>query len=283
MDRDEIRSDLLDHGLARVADQLAGLALPCIGLESKATKDDEIPLGASKFGGQPDLPEDVSWPSWNDQPLAFLCQINLASASKLDTDKLLPATGLLSFFYVADQSTWGFDPQDRGSWSVQYFADAELKRTPWPEDLDEEAYYTTCKLEYKRRATIPGWETKMVDDLKLSEDEQEKFFDFTEAFTDEDDPFHHLLGHPQEIQGAMQLECQLASNGLYCGDATGYNDPLAEALKSGQSDWRLLMQIDSDENADWMWGDVGRLYFWMTSDDLNARNFSNCWMILQCG
>lgn len=31
------------------------------------------------------------------------------------------------------------------------------------------------------------------------------------------------------------------------------------------------------------WGDMGRLYLWITNEDLAARNFENCWLILQCG
>ncbi|MEM9940489.1 MAG: YwqG family protein [Planctomycetota bacterium] len=276
MEQDEIRLALIDAGLSRVADELTELAENCIGIQSIAAKDSDTPIGASKFGGRPDMPSGASWPTWNGQPLAFLCQINLAAVNPMDDDQLLPSDGLLLFFYVADQSTWGFDPKDRGSWSVQYFPDTELVRTEWPDELDEESYYPACSLDFGIGVTLPGWETDELDQLNLSDEEQDQYFEFTEFE-------HHLLGHPQEIQGAMQLECQLVSNGLYCGDASGYNDPRAEELKSGESDWRLLLQLDSDDHADWMWGDCGRLYFWITSEDLESQNFSNCWMILQCG
>jgi uncharacterized protein YwqG len=36
------------------------------------------------------------------------------------------------------------------------------------------------------------------------------------------------------------------------------------------------------KNADMMWGDVGRLYLWMTEDALRNRQFDKSWMILQC-
>lgn len=280
MDRSEIRNGLVGAGLSRIADQLSESSRACIEVQSCTVKDEELPVGVSKFGGQPDMPEGASWPTWDDEPLAFLCQINLSSVNGFDADGLLPASGLLSFFYVAEQSTWGFDSEDRGSWAVLYFTDTKLTRTPWPEELDEEGHYSACRLNFGLGATIPGWETKVVSDLNLSDEEQDSFFEFAESLGDVE---HHLLGHPQEIQGAMQLQCQLASNGLYCGDQSGYNDPRAVELKSGESDWQLLMQIDSDDNADWMWGDCGRLYFWIKSDDLKSQDFSNCWMVLQCG
>ena len=48
-------------------------------------------------------------------------------------------------------------------------------------------------------------------------------------------------------------------------------------------DWRLLLQIDSDENCEMMWGDVGRIYFWIKTEDLKNRDFEKVWLILQCG
>lgn len=93
---------------------------------------------------------------------------------------------------------------------------------------------------------------------------------------------HKLLGHPDQIQGDMQLECQLVSNGLYCGDSTGYQDPKRKILEKSVKDWRLLFQVDSDESCGMMWGDVGRLYFWIKKDDLKNKDFEKAWMILQC-
>lgn len=67
----------------------------------------------------------------------------------------------------------------------------------------------------------------------------------------------------------MQLECQLASNGIYVGDSSGYNHPKRRALENGATDWQLLFQIDSDEKGlGTMWGDVGRVYFWIRQQDL---------------
>ncbi len=93
---------------------------------------------------------------------------------------------------------------------------------------------------------------------------------------------HQLLGHPAPIQNEMRLECQLVSHGLYCGDARGGRDPRAKELAPGAADWRLLLQVDTDDDAGMMWGDCGRLYFWIREDDLRDCAFENAWMILQC-
>jgi uncharacterized protein YwqG len=44
----------------------------------------------------------------------------------------------------------------------------------------------------------------------------------------------------------------------------------------------LLLQIDTDDDAGMMWGDVGRLYFWVPRAELQERNFDAVWMVLQC-
>jgi len=95
---------------------------------------------------------------------------------------------------------------------------------------------------------------------------------------------NRLLGNPDPVQGDMQRECQLASNGIYCGDDNYISKPEAQALLPGSADRRLLLQVDSfEEEAGMMWGDVGRLYYWLTEHDLRSHKWSNTWMVLQCG
>jgi len=46
----------------------------------------------------------------------------------------------------------------------------------------------------------------------------------------------------------------------------------------------LLFQLDSIMTKDYemLWGDSGRIYFYVNSDDLANLNFDNCWLFLQC-
>ena len=281
VDRETIRVHLVDAGLARVADEIARLVRPCIRIHTTPTNDDEIPVGVSKFGGLPDVPTDFSWPEWNGQPLAFLAQINLATIATNPIAKPLPSDGLISFFYDCEQSTWGFDPKDKGSWRVYFFSNDSLHRTSSSVSLLEHAGYASCGLTFDDGLTFPGWESLHMQALHLTDVERDKYCEFdTEEETESDG--HQLLGHPKEIQSEMQLECQLASNGVYCGNPEGYQNPLVGELRSKASQWTLLFQCDSDDNVGWMWGDVGRLYFWITESDLVAQRFENVWMILQC-
>jgi uncharacterized protein YwqG len=72
------------------------------------------------------------------------------------------------------------------------------------------------------------------------------------------------------------------TNGLYCGNETGYRDKRAAQLADGADDWQLLFQLDSDDKADMMWGDAGRLYYWIRKQELARQSFDNTWTILQC-
>jgi uncharacterized protein YwqG len=96
-------------------------------------------------------------------------------------------------------------------------------------------------------------------------------------------PHHQVWGFPDPIQGdEMELECQLVSHGLYCGDSSGYLSREAAPLKDGARDWRLLLQIDTDEELGVMWGDGGILYFWIREEDARAGRFDQAWAVLQC-
>ena len=52
--------------------------------------------------------------------------------------------------------------------------------------------------------------------------------------------------------------------------------------RRGAAEWLLLLQVDSDDVAQWMWGDCGRLYYWIRESDLRGRRFDRIWAILQC-
>lgn len=94
--------------------------------------------------------------------------------------------------------------------------------------------------------------------------------------------YHRVGGYPEPVQGDPKLEAELVSHGLYCGDPSGYNRGKELRLWQGAMDWELLLQVDSDENANMMWGDVGRLYYLFRRQDLELRAFEKAWLVFQC-
>ena len=77
----------------------------------------------------------------------------------------------------------------------------------------------------------------------------------------------------------MQLDCELVANGLSL--PAGYDDPRAQALEATAADWRLLLQLDNDDELNVGWGDAGRLYFWIRRQDLARCNFDHTWTLWQ--
>ena len=276
-----------ESGLSRISNALITYSKPSLRLVSVDKEGKEIQVGISKLGGCPDLPPGIKWPVWGDLPLSFIGQLDLSEVSKLDVEGILPQTGMLFFFYDADQRTWGFDPNDKGSWQV-FYANVEksaLIRIPFPRELTSESHFQEWPVEFSQEFTLPPWESTIMDEFQLSDEEEDLYIELLEEvseLTDRSGTVHRLLGYPDQIQCDMQLECQLVSNGLYCGDSSGYGDIRSDELQKGAKEWRLLLQIDSEESIGMCWGDVGKLYFWIKESDLREKDFSNVWMALQC-
>ena len=241
----------------------------------------------SKVGGLPALPISVPWPRWNGQSLAFIAQIALASLPQEAARELGIATkGLLLLFYDAEQSTWGFDPKNAGSFAVIYVPEpSQATVTQWPSDLPEQARYRECILSSEETITLPPWDSVLIDDLHLDQEQSDMYQNLLEKTYDEDDWSSRVLlgGYPDQIQGDMMVECAIVSAGLSAGDGTAYQSPRMPVFRKHAHDWRLLLQVPSLEEANMMWGDAGCLYFCIRQSDLKVRRFERCWMILQCG
>ena len=240
--------------------------------------------GGSKLGGLPRLPSSMEWPTWDGDPLAFLAQIALDELPGSSPLATLGGEGMLYFFYDARQSRWGFSPDDRGSWRVIYAPVPGSASKPAPVRL--ETLHPQKRLRFIEIDSYPGWERLNIS-ADLPFDQASPLIDAAADVRAR--PFlglprHQIGGYPSPEQSdQMELECQLVTSGIYCGDASGYQDPRAEGLRPGAKDWRLLLQLDSDDEVKMMWGDAGRLYFWIRAQDLEKRDFTNVWMVFQCG
>ena len=157
-----------------VSDALVKLAKPCAALPSKAAADPEIPVGASKMGGAPDLPPATSWPTRSptsaaddelaalrdvneehqsdhfkeeiarkealaarEAPLAFMLQLDLAACAAtgpLDPD--IPRTGRLLLFYdLVFRPSYGHDAEGRALFQVLHVPAGAMLERRAPPDL----------------------------------------------------------------------------------------------------------------------------------------------------
>jgi uncharacterized protein YwqG len=276
------RGALAANDLSKYAAALEKLARPAVEIRTRGVPATALAVGASRIGGEPDLPAAFPWPTHQGKHLAFVAQINLGEVAQVMSDGRLPKQGQLWFFYAVDEERWGFDPKDAGSSVVHYEANATLVRRTLPDDISADGRFAACALTFRTYADIPDGDdprnpTANADDA-TSERYGEMHSRLTSAATS-----HKLLGYPDTIQGPMESECAAVTSGIPMGDGKGLEDPRFKRADATKYDWRLLLQVDTDETARMMWGDAGRLYFWIRDQDLRARRFDKAWMILQCG
>jgi uncharacterized protein YwqG len=205
--------------------------------------------------------------------LTLVACIDLAELQRKAPIEWLPSDGSLSFYYDVEEQPWGFDPSDRKGFEVVWSAG---RRTP-----PDSGSALVKGITFKTIATYP--EPANFEDLgiTLTPAEDDLYWELCES-THGEFPNHQMGGWPDSVQGPMALECQLVSNGIYCGGPEGYRDPRAQTLRAGAAEWKLLLQLGVDDDLEWMWGDLGSVYFLIKESDARQRDFSKAWCILQC-
>lgn len=283
----ELRKLIDECDLKRVEEQLIKLLKPEIKI-NRLDSCEDIKSGISKFGGYPDIPNNYKWPIKDEKPLSFLMQIALEDIKNYTLDIKLPTVGMLFFFYDSINQPWGFDPEESGSWEIVYIEniDNNVEKNNEMLDINGLEIFKESKLFFEERFGLPSWESVEIDRLKFTEEETNRYLDLQSYFDQinyAEDWNTKIGGYPDQIQGEMQLECELASNGLYCGDSTGYLSPERYKLEKNISEWKLLLQIGTDEEQGIMWGDSGNLFFWIKEKDIENLLFDKSWLVLQCG
>jgi len=248
---------------------------PSLRLHLDASSDAAAPH--SRVGGCPSVPKDFVWPRREDgRSLAFLCQINMAELQDFEfVHKLLPKSGILSFFYDVEDKPSGLDSGDRHGWCVYYFA-KQIKVNPFerPEGHDIAPHHVHFMEEPSYPDPVSD-ETEELDRVDYAD--YDRFVDASY----EERPYHRLLGHPQLSLGDFYEECEIATRGIDWHIVR--NDPyLAEEIQVASKRWITLLQLDSDERVGFMWGDKGRIYFSIEEESLKHHDFSNVWLIMQC-
>jgi len=224
----------------------------------------------------------------NPKPIDFLALIRLADVEPYAPLLGLPERGALLFFYDVQRMLGSFQPEARGGWRILYVEnedDLVLIDEPPILHPDFQPSTMTFELEYVLPEDIRD-ETG-DDDLRCYRNEEyQRVHNALRGIGDKDPIVHQLGGPPMEVQNGLFHQCQLASNGVTGGspEALQRQRDRVRELEPGVKDWRLVLQIDSDDaGPGWMWGDVGRLYYCLHRDDLAARRFDRSWCAEQCG
>ncbi len=230
---------------------------------------DLLPPGHSVLSGAPMLDPSQSWPERDGRPLDFLCQINFADLPS--SAHIRPEAGLLAFFYDETESGWGFDESDLGNCVLLHQPDISRihpvskpgtgKHAPLRKPLrfEKTAGFTPS-------SSLREGIYKLIDNG--DEATSEHIDDLFQTLEECGPPAtHRVLSRPLLIQNDMDDDLRTASR------AHGLPD---------DTEWTLLLQLDSDQDLGWRWGDAGFLYFWIPAVDLAAGRFDRPWVILQC-
>jgi uncharacterized protein YwqG len=252
---DELREQIKAFGLERHEEKLVALAKPAIRMLPSLVEEDEIPIGSSKLGGNPDLPMDFEWKTYEGKPLTFIGQFKLSEIAPYDRDKELPAEGMLYFFYDirtldASHNGWHF-----------VFIDETRPLIRYPHPHVETKYgdiqaLPAHKLDFARSVSIPhmllAFDSKLKEYLGLdfTDDDEERYWTLWEY--EFSTPRHYFLGYSTPIQDTVE-------------------DPLS----------RLLFQVDTDYSLGITWGDAGTIYVCILKDHLISKQFDGVWTIME--
>jgi uncharacterized protein YwqG len=269
------------HGLSEHRGEIHELTRPAIVLQTSAYDEHELPLGASKMGGRPDLPAEALWPTYrNGKPLAFLTQINLNEISRLPPPfRGLPKDGLISVF-----SVWGWvdgdnlDPdtpadhswkrQEDSGWTVVLHTPSNdvLERREIPDGVNS---FKAALIEPKTMLSLPnatpepalvsrGWPLEVAD-----------------SFDSMQSDYRMLQTRQWRKQG-----CAMESAHMLGGYAI-FQQMYPEELL--QKDLVMFLQISSDTSAGMWWSDAGELTFYASPKGLAAGRFERIWGTCQGG
>ena len=187
---------------------------------------DELPVGATKLGGEPDLPHGTRWPTGvDDRPLAFVAQIALADLAAAGAVGL--PTGMLSFFFAFDETMSGG--------CVLHSGDGEaLTRREAPDSLQRGARLEPVAVRTEIELTVSPVESGAVALLGLSDDEH---WAYDEIADSHEEPIHRIFGHPAIVQDDPRTAGDILLLQVDLGD-----DALAEF-----GEGRMYWFIDADD------------------------------------
>ena len=294
-------------GLGSAEHQLSRFYSPAVKIKSKASKPSgwyqpgkrgAPALGSSRLGGWPDLPVGHKWPQWQDRPMSFLAQINLSEVHAVNPGVRLPATGLLLFFMGCESATFeddtfgietyivdvllGSKRNHRGGWQVIYAAeDDELERMVF-EGTIKPQLFQPCQVRFQVVSkSLPDEDSVAYERLRLSDEQRDDYNEVLDLVTVEN-PDNQLMGFPELIQfSPPELYCAGVISGR---PANAFADPESEdylALQEQACDWTLLLQLNSDDNPDFLWGDGGHLYFYGQRDQMINGQFDETWLFFE--
>ena len=306
-----IREAAIACDLGEHAAKLESLARPSVVLATSRKKSSAIPVGASRIGGLPDVPESFEWPYWNRVPLTFVAQVNLTEMTPFHL--ALPTEGLLLFFFCFEAGMEATREQSNGAGTVLLVPNGSLSRCKPPKRAADP--FDSCAVRPISYPSLPPAYGDQLDELwgldfltgaDLDDAYAEVIHHVDEALgmdklsTSEGYNYHQLLGYPSPVQSTpIELDMERARNrpqrtlagelreSMWEGfknfifsrkpDAMPSPEPPPPVDLKRCREWQLLMMFREDEYAGIRLVDAGCLYFMYPDAQFCAGTFLNAW------
>lgn len=288
------------HGINDLLERLSPVMQSAISMQRTLEKDTNIPIGASKFGGDPDLPSSIPYPHYEDIPYLFMAQINCEEVAPHDMEHKLPKKGMLYFFHLFEDDCipMYFDKSDdfpkyeKSALVLYHEGDAsELIRTKVPE-TEHFKPVRSASISFVTRFTIPKpsevqsvyeslgysrkeiWDEDHLEDIhaalpRLAFETPEDLLSDEESWLHfYDIPSHQLYGEPDFCQAYPLYEIE---------------ETIFPKANIQKKDYTLLIQFEVDEEINLEWAGDGGMYYYISAEDLANKNFNTVFSTMQCG
>ena len=266
--------DLLPSEFQPYRQQLEATLQPYIQI---CVQPGQTTLTQSKFLGLPYWPLDCVYPRDADGfPMLLLAQLNFTEIPALPD---FPDHGILQVFISARDELYGADLE-----SFETMQSQKRFRVYYFEDIEQ---VSQCIQDFEFLRT----QLSNQDLILPADKECQLTFEVRDSVISPSDyRFEQCLG-PQFFDqfGLEKEECResywqaFSAQGHRMGGYAFFTqaDPRSEAPED--EDWTLLLQIDSDDSAGVMWGDLGVGHFFIPRLNLQRRDFSRILYTWDCG
>jgi len=227
-------------GIGPQRDKILASLRPAITLRNRGAA--EAAIGASKLGGEPDLPDVADWPTGAEGPLQFVLQVDLAETAAYDVGGMLPHEGLLSVFC---------DSFAREVHLRLIASSTHLRRRAW---LGPRPPFRECPLHVGGEMQLAPPGSAFVDALQLSAG------DFSAYWNDV------WLRWRNEVRPGAAGTC-----GIH--QMLGY--AFAEIHEEQELDEQVVIGFDSDDRAAMEWGDVHCVWALLNEEAFARRDWSS--------
>ena len=238
-------------------DKIEASIRPYINILPQAKQNTEA--WESKFGGWPYLPKNMEVPTGkNGRPLYLLAQINFSEIPDLPP---FPSEGLLQFF-IGDDRLYGADSKDpmkQENFHLRFFGSIK-KNIPLiapPSEFPEISNFPiSTKGSFPLKFELRHEAAPLTDHRIQNFLEEDFFARFGEGKWEVMEAYSKLVHSGGHRLGGYSFFTQ--------------TDPRENHIEQMEQ----LLQIDSDQSIQSMWGDMGAAHFFIKKEALERRDFS---------